>query len=211
MPTFNSLSIETFLCRISGLSEHFIYFNDDLFLTSRVEFADFFTTTGPVMRGEWIDFSHLPECGNSRDDAALLNHYNQIEATNLEGFGTKHMFASAHVLHRMQCSIMAQSFADHHGRFVQNASFRFRDTAQFLPQSLHNYYCIRNDLGRIHQPRDHIHVSADEIAQWAEQQINGFLNSTHRARIKFLCINHLPELERRFPDARCWIETAIGY
>ncbi len=210
LPTFNSLSIETFLWRIPGLSEHFIYFNDDVFLTSRVELADFFTATGPVMRGKWVDFSDLEECGDSRDAAALLNHYNQIEAASLAGFGADHMFASAHVVHPMQRSIMAELFADHHDRFVRNSSFRFRDIEQFLPQSLHNHHCIKKGLGRIHETRDHLHVDGDESGRWTAQQISGFLHSAESASIKFLCINDLPELERRFPDTHHWIATAIG-
>lgn len=210
LPTFNSLSIETFLWRIPGLSEHFIYFNDDVFLTSRVKLADFFTETGPVMRGKWVDFSHLSESEDSRDEAALLNHYNQIAAADLAGFAADHMFASAHVVHPMQRSIMAELFADHHDQFVRNSSFRFRCTEQFLPQSLHNHHCIKNKLGRIHETRDHIHVDADETGGWTAHQINGFLDSPDRANIKFLCINDLPALERRFDDTHRWIETAIG-
>ncbi len=209
LPTFNSLSIETFLWRIPGLSEYFVYFNDDVFLTSRVEFADFFTETGPVMRGEWVDFSHLLECGNSRVEAALLNHYNQIEAAGLEGFGADHIFASAHVVHPMQRSIMAQLFADHHDQFVRNGSFRFRCIAQFLPQSLHNHHCIKNGLGRIHEYRDYVHVTADESVQETAHQIDGLLSSVDNANMKFLCINNLPELESRLPDIRRWIGTAI--
>lgn len=210
LPTFNSLAIETLLWRIPGLSEHFVYFNDDVFLTSHVEFADFFTATGPVMRGEWVDFQHLVECGKSRDEAALLNHYNQIEAASLEGFGAEHLFASAHVVHPMQRSIMAELFEKHHEQFVRNCSFRFRCTAQFLPQSLHNHHCIRNGLGRIHEVCDHIHITANKPDQWAEQQTNESLSSVYNTSIKFLCINDLPELESRFPDTHCWIETAIG-
>jgi hypothetical protein len=210
LPTFNSLSIETFLWRIPGLSEHFVYFNDDVFLTSPVNFSDFFTATGPVMRGQWVDFSHLPDCGNSQRDAALLNHYNQIEAANIMGFGSDHMFASAHVVHPMQRSIMAKLFAENHDQFVRNSSFRFRDIAQFLPQSLHNHHCIRNGHGRIHEPRDYIHVAANEPDQWITQQINGVPGNTYWENIKFLCINDLPELKRRIPDAHRWIETAIG-
>lgn len=210
LPTFNSLSIETFLWRIPGLSERFIYFNDDVFLTSRVELADFFTATGPVMRGKWVDFSDLAECVDSREDAALLNHYNQIEAASLSGFGADHMFADAHVVQPMQRSIMAELFANHQDQFVQNSSFRFRCTAQFLPQSLHNHHCIKNGLGRVHETRDHIHVDADASDQWTTQRVNNFLNSANRASIKFLCVNDLPELERRFPDTHSWIEAAIG-
>lgn len=42
LPTFNSNVIEIYLHRIAGLSEQFVYFNDDVFLTRAVEPEDFF-------------------------------------------------------------------------------------------------------------------------------------------------------------------------
>lgn len=43
LPTFNSCTIEMFLSSIPGLSEHFIYVNDDIFFTSMCTPEDFFT------------------------------------------------------------------------------------------------------------------------------------------------------------------------
>ncbi len=37
LPTFNSITIELFLHRIPGLSEHFVYFNDDFFLNADID------------------------------------------------------------------------------------------------------------------------------------------------------------------------------
>ena len=74
LPTFNSLSIETMLWRIPGLAEHFLYFNDDVFLTAPVTRSDFFAGDGPVLRGQWADHSDLVACGARRDDASMLNH-----------------------------------------------------------------------------------------------------------------------------------------
>lgn len=42
LPTFNSRAIEVNLHRIEGLSEHFVYFNDDMFITKPVKRSDFF-------------------------------------------------------------------------------------------------------------------------------------------------------------------------
>lgn len=42
LPTFSSHVIELNLHRIEGLSEHFVYFNDDIFLTAPVRPEDFF-------------------------------------------------------------------------------------------------------------------------------------------------------------------------
>lgn len=46
LPTFNSHSIETHLHRVPGLSEHFIYANDDTFFGNVVSPNDFFTPDG---------------------------------------------------------------------------------------------------------------------------------------------------------------------
>ena len=45
-PTFNSHAIEASLHRIPGLSEHFIYFNDDMFLGRPTRPERFFTANG---------------------------------------------------------------------------------------------------------------------------------------------------------------------
>ena len=46
-PTFNSHTIELNLHRIEGLSEQFVYFNDDMFLTKAVQPTDFFKNGWP--------------------------------------------------------------------------------------------------------------------------------------------------------------------
>ncbi|KZU13887.1 Stealth CR1 domain-containing protein [Lactiplantibacillus argentoratensis] len=52
LPTFNSNVIEMNLWRINELNEHFVCFNDDMFLTQPVKKEDFFTGDGlPVLNG----------------------------------------------------------------------------------------------------------------------------------------------------------------
>ncbi len=48
LPTFNSHTIEWNFHRIKGLSDQFIYFNDDIFLLKNVEPEDFFKNGKPV-------------------------------------------------------------------------------------------------------------------------------------------------------------------
>ena len=210
LPTFNSLSIETFLWRIPGLAEHFLYFNDDVFLTAPVSLSDFFTENGPVMRGAWADLSHLLDCESSREEPALLHHYNQIASGELAGLGADRLFESAHVVYPMQRSIMETLFAEHRDAFTANGTFRFRSTDQFLPQSLHNHYCLKHDLGCISDEKDHLHIPANTDGDWNLEQIENALTTLQEAGIKLLCINDLPEIERRLPDVRQWIETAIS-
>ena len=48
LPTFNSHSIEWNFHRIKNLSEHFVYFNDDMFLLKSIAAEDFFRNGRPV-------------------------------------------------------------------------------------------------------------------------------------------------------------------
>ena len=48
LPTFNSHPIEWNFHRIKNLSEHFVYFNDDIFLLQPIEPTDFFRDGKPV-------------------------------------------------------------------------------------------------------------------------------------------------------------------
>lgn len=47
LPTFSSHAIELNMHRIEGLSEHFVYFNDDMFITREVSETDFFKKGKP--------------------------------------------------------------------------------------------------------------------------------------------------------------------
>ena len=47
LPVFNSSLIEVYLNRIPGLAEHFVYFNDDMYLTDRVSREYFFRQGKP--------------------------------------------------------------------------------------------------------------------------------------------------------------------
>ena len=210
LPTFNSLSIETMLWRILGLAEHFLYFNDDVFLTAPVTPSDFFAADGPVLRGKWTDHSDLAACGASRDEASLLNHYNQINAAQMIGYTADHVFESAHVVHPMQRSVMAELFDSYRDAFIANAGFRFRDAGQFLPQSLHNHACLADGSAAILDTRDYLHVAVGAIDTWSADDVSGYLRGSEWDAIKFLCVNDLPEVERSFPDARLWIEEAIA-
>ncbi len=210
LPTFNSLSIETLLWRIPGLAEHFLYFNDDVFLTAPVTEEDFFARNGPVLRGKWVDHSTLAECDTSRDEASLLNHFNQINAAGMIGYRADHVFQSAHVVHPMQRSVMEELFDTYPEQFSRNAGYRFRHTDQFLPQSLHNHACLASGDATILDTCDYLHVAVGAFDTWSVTDVHCYLERAERHNIKFLCVNDLPEVERNFPDARVWIEEAIG-
>ena len=56
LPTYNSICIESWLHQIPGLSEHFIYLNDDFIVASPVHASQFFTESGkPIIARQTVD------------------------------------------------------------------------------------------------------------------------------------------------------------
>jgi hypothetical protein len=210
LPTFNSLSIETMLWRIDGLAEHFLYFNDDVFITAPVQPGDFFDQGGPVLRGEWVDYSELEASDTKKKHAAFLNDFNQMKSAGILGYATDRAFQGAHVIHPMLRSVMADLFCEHEALFVSNIAHRFRCTEQFLPQSLHNHACFKSGSATLLEGLDHLDLGVAAFEFLSADQVQALFQRAATAQIKFICVNDLPAVERSFPDARRWIEHAIG-
>jgi hypothetical protein len=210
LPTFNSLAIESLLWRIPGLAEHFIYFNDDVFLTAPLSPGDVFAGDRPVLRGKWVDQTLLLADRGTCHHPARLNDITQINAAALLGFGADRVFAAAHVVHPMLRSVFAALWAAHRNAFIANIGHRFRDTSQFQPQALHNHACLQAGTGVVSAADDHLHLRTGAIADYPIADVRAYLARATQPGMKFLCVNDLPEVEAAIPDTRLWIESAIG-
>lgn len=210
LPTFNSLAIESMLWRIDGLSERFMYFNDDVFLTAPLKPEDIFAGARPVLRGQWRNYAALVADRSAQDDPAMFNHVVQVNAAALCGFGPARVFAAAHVVHPMRRGIMAQQFDRHRAAFEGNIAARFRKLEQFLPQGLHNHACIADGRAVFAPIADYLHIKSGQGASDAPEITRALLLGDALAQTRFLCVNDLPQLEALVPDARSLIEEAIG-
>lgn len=210
LPTFNSLAIETMLWRIPGLSERFMYFNDDVFLSAPLKPTDVFQGLTPVLRGQWVDYGASLQNPLMRRDPAKFNHYMQRNAARILGFDDSRLFAAAHVVHPMRRSVMARQFDRHKGAFVDNIRHRFRDLSQFLPQGLHNHASIAAQDAVLMLTKDHLHIKSGQGRDRCPTETVSLLGKASKSAFKFLCVNDLPQLELVVPEAREWIGLAIG-
>lgn len=75
LPTFNSTTIEMFIPNIPGLSEHFIYSNDDMYPIKPLTKEDFFTDDGKIK----INFTETDIRANSKQFRKVcLNCYQHV-------------------------------------------------------------------------------------------------------------------------------------
>lgn len=89
LPTFNCNVIERYLHKIPGLSEHFVYFNDDLFLISEIKEADLFANGKPR---DMLAFQ--PVVANPEN--ALMSHFMLNDTLVLSKYFNKRENVKAH-------------------------------------------------------------------------------------------------------------------
>ena len=90
LPTFSSHAIEMNIHRIPGLAEHFIYFNDDMFLLRPHEQSDFFREGLPCTCGREIPWGFNGNVGiwshAAANDLGVINaHFSKKEAIRHHG------------------------------------------------------------------------------------------------------------------------------
>jgi len=80
LPTFNSIAIETNLHRVPGLSEKFIYFNDDMYINKPIPKKQFFRNNKPIFRYN-TSYSLILNVINLKAFKHGNKHYDQLQKT----------------------------------------------------------------------------------------------------------------------------------
>jgi len=126
LPVFNSEAIEANLHRIPGLSEKYVYFNDDFLLGREVSPEDFFTESGQMKFFEtaW----GIPNVLNEKQaqNACTRTAWNTSQVLKrLYGEDKKQRFL-LHVPYVMRKSVVEEAEREFPEVFQKNSSLRFR-------------------------------------------------------------------------------------
>jgi hypothetical protein len=149
LPTFNSRTIETQLSKIPNLAEHFIYFNDDLFLLRETKIGDFFKNNFPVLRGSWKKFNEdifikkVKLFFQSNAKSKRAGHkLTQEKSAKLVGYNR--YFKFHHTPHPFRKSTIENFFSKNENIRTENINYKFRNSNQFTPQGLANHLELKN-------------------------------------------------------------------
>jgi len=160
-PTFNSLAIETVLWRIPGLSEHFIYGNDDVFFNAPVTPADFFRDGLPVFHGRWKSAEDRRLKYKLRQFLAKVSSYKNDRPRHriflwrgaaLARMKRKYL-CMGHYAFALRKSTFERFFAQNPDVLKRQLSFRYRNEAQFNSVSLANHLeMVQNGIAPVTEP-----------------------------------------------------------
>lgn len=150
LPTFNSICISNMLWRIEGLSDHFVYFNDDVFLTRKISPEVWFKKERPVLRVNWV----FPPFERLIWDKLRVNYHkirfginkekppsfqiNQWNAAQLLKFKFRYL-KSSHTPLAMNKKVLENYFTKNKNILKENLKFRFRNYKQFNTVALANH------------------------------------------------------------------------
>jgi len=139
LPTFNSHAIEAQLHRIPGLSEHFLYLNDDVFLGRPVRPELFFHGNG-VTKFFFSDqriVPGAPDAGDLPVDSAAKRNRALME----ERFGRTVEFKFKHAPHAQRVSTLTKLAEDFAVDHAATTAARFRSPGDIsIPSSLAHHY-----------------------------------------------------------------------
>jgi stealth protein CR2/Stealth-like protein len=141
LPTYNSHAIESQLHHIDGLSDHFLYLNDDMFFGRTVVPQSFFLASG--LTKIFMSQSRVPmgpvEEGDTPVDAACKNNRRLLQ----DRFGRTMSQTFQHTPYALRREILAEieaAFPEEHAR---TAASRFRSTQDLsITSSLHHYWAL---------------------------------------------------------------------
>ncbi|MDX2381224.1 MAG: stealth family protein, partial [Acidimicrobiia bacterium] len=145
LPTFNSHSIEASLHRIDGLAEHFLYFNDDMFLGRPIQPSLFFNPAGLAKV-----FTSMARVPGHEFDGMLAYDTAARRGSELlrERFGRVPSHKPYHSPYAVRRSVMDEIEAEFPEPYARTVASRFRSPDDLsVPASLAQHYALLTGRG----------------------------------------------------------------
>ncbi len=219
LPTFNARTIETFMWRIKGLSNKFVYFNDDFFIVKPMKPEDWFLNDRPVMRGVWkprpsfiIFYKNIVKFIKRIYLRKKEVHLKPTFKTSLWwaasklGFKWKY-FKINHTPHPLDRERIEDFFKKNKNIFLNNAMHKFRYYTQFNPVTLYNHIEIKSG-NRQFKPYDEVYLKpVNRGANYIDRKIKEF----NKDNIKYICAQSLdlaPQNDRE--KLLNWLENLLS-
>lgn len=208
LPTHNSHAVESQLHNITGLSEHFIYSNDDMFFGRPVSPEMFFSPGGVTRFIEATTRIGLGEPNAARsgfENAARVNR-----ALLRERFGrvtTRHLEHAATPLRISVLRDLEREFPDD---FARTAASAFRSATDIsVTNSLYHYYALMTGRAVVQE-----HASVKYIETTLANAASEMDRLLKKRNFDFFCLNDGSEpeisVEKRTRNVQAFLENYYG-
>jgi len=195
LPTFNCRPIETRLYKIPELSEHFVYFNDDMFLINPTRPTDFFINGYPVLRGKWLKFDEdrfLKRINEKFFRKKKIDNHRAAQQKGAKIAGFKKYYKFHHVPYALRKSTFENFFNSNKSVETENIRYKFRSLNQYTPQGLVNHLEIKNNTCVLNKNLQLIYLKPHKRPLWELKY-----KLRNRENKLFLCMQSLDRCESK--------------
>lgn len=193
LPVFNSRTIETCTYRIPGLSENYIYMNDDFFLVRPINYEDWYFENKIIAYGHWrsIILDKLLWLIKPLKNGHKPVGFKDSMITSAIKLKKKwRYFHLEHVPHPLKRSVLDNFFSKRTDLLNSNTSFRFRSAKQFNTQAL--YYLLMFDSKRaIERNTNDLFLYIKPVNREKSYIARKLKTFEDKTDIKFCCIGSL--------------------
>ena len=209
LPCFNSRVIEYFLCRIPGLSEHFLYANDDMFFNRPATPETFFGADGlPIVRFNRRPFRKLVLLFREKILRKNISAYNRaiqraaelVEEKYGIYFGDKtHHNIDSYLKSNCEhvCEVFKEEMKASQTNHVRSAGDVQRNVFSYVPlaeKRAHLQYVTRKTSFRLHIEKEYLYEKLDRYNPLLFcMNDSEYARDCDRVRAK-------EYLDKRFPD-----------
>lgn len=197
LPVFNSLSIEAMLWNIDGLSEDFLYFNDDFVLVNDVPVQAFFNGRQYVLKGKIrIRRRHTLGCkikkilGVDRKKTRVGYRDVQENAADLVSKGSRYLDLP-HCPHILNRSFLRSYFKNFPELLTNTIRHKFRHPDQIWSVSLFCHHLLETAAGRI----DNQFKTTLIKSNYSTRRILRLFREIELGRSIFLCVQNIDKAD----------------
>ena len=215
LPVFNSISVETMVWRIPGLSEHYVYFNDDVFLINPVSPEAFFEN-GKIVA--YVRPYSYKKVARKRFWKSLFpgHHevsweYHMINAVALSGETKGNFPHLVHSPHTQRKSLFEQYYQEQEEVMIKNLDCRFRSAYQYNPQMLNYMLAKKQGLLVEKNPTAFMVSACPKPGRSKSYFAKKIALMDQKPQAIFCCINNLHRgTEQDKTLAKKWLTSKIG-
>lgn len=213
LPTFNSLAIATMLWRIPGLSDRFLYFNDDVFLTAPVEEDMWFSDSKTYIYAERFSalWARLLRWGKHLGKSHKVFGHKDPMLNSADILRSNYFFLFPHAPVPMRRTWYEAFYAEHPHLLKHNICHRFREPSQFSAPTL--FYVSDHRAGKleVRSPKGLVCFLKPSAKRTDNYMARKIAEADANKTLKFGCINSLSETTAEEQEMfKQWITKKLG-
>ena len=202
LPTFNSHTITANLHRIPGLSEQFLYLNDDIFFGRNLHPGIWFDTYGRSV----IRYTKTLLPGFETKNLATIHRIRHNTVALGQSAGYKITTRSIqHGPHPLQKSVMSELWLKHSEDLERTCKSKFRSETDVVPEWLHNFAAISNARAFVGGKLTYRYVVIN-----AKASLPKILGLFIRRLPSVLCLNDVSELKAKERASEAVVERRLS-